>query len=179
MKYHVMYFFYLPSSAIWLCFPPPWSEREQAFALGVGWHLQDRKKIIQMTSGLKLSYMLLTEFWQDIHLFLVHCLQRNDTNKVPHNLSYPSISCNDMCTVFQNIIYFFDSSRIYEKDLPWKLYILSSMVDLLFIQLPLTLGVIKKKRQIFLWEFPPHLWTGRCLIYFTPSGLKLKAKMFP
>ena len=44
-------FFYLPSSAIWLCFPPPWWERERAFPLWVRWHLEDRKRMWQFTSG--------------------------------------------------------------------------------------------------------------------------------
>lgn len=43
--------FYLPSLAIWLCFPPPWLAKEQAFALWVGWHLQDRKRIIKIPLG--------------------------------------------------------------------------------------------------------------------------------
>lgn len=51
MKSYVMCFFYLPSSAIWLCFPPPWWGTEQAFALWLGWHLQDRKRTTQFTPG--------------------------------------------------------------------------------------------------------------------------------
>lgn len=36
--------YYLLSSAIWLCFPPPWLVREQAFALWLSWHLQEKKR---------------------------------------------------------------------------------------------------------------------------------------
>lgn len=55
MKSRVTCFFYLPSSAISLCFPPPWWERERAFPLWVRWHLQDRKRRSQFTSGLELQ----------------------------------------------------------------------------------------------------------------------------
>lgn len=36
--------YYLLSSAIWLCFPPPWLVKEQAFALWLSWHLQEKKR---------------------------------------------------------------------------------------------------------------------------------------